>query len=265
MLLIRLITAAIVLPAMYFYIMRLPAGYLALLVGICAAWAQFEFYSMYRVRPALARIGVAVGALAIATVHLHGNISAVLILGAMAVMSTRLFGIKNPASSLSDVAPVITGIVYVPLMMSAFIPLRASGPEWIIFIMTAIWGSDAFAYFVGKGIGKRKLYPSISPNKTVAGAVGSFIGGVAGALLIKTLLIPALSNGDALISGFVVGGITIVGDLVESMFKRDAGVKDSGTLIPGHGGMLDKIDGALFAGPALYVALVALGVIIPAV
>ncbi len=264
MLAIRLITAAIVLPSMYFYIMRLPAGYLALLVGVVAAWAQLEFYKMYRVRPALGRIGVAVGALAIAAVQLHGNMAAVLVLGAMAVMSTRLFGVRNPASSLSDVAPVITGIVYIPLMMSAFIPLRAQGPEWIIYLMASIWGADAMAYFVGKSIGRRKLYPSISPNKTVAGAVGSFAGGVAGALVIKALLIPTLAARDAAVSGFVVGGVTIVGDLVESMFKRDAGVKDSGALIPGHGGMLDKIDGALFAGPVLYIALVALGVIIPA-
>jgi phosphatidate cytidylyltransferase len=105
---------------------------------------------------------------------------------------------------------------------------------------------------VGKGLGKRKLYREVSPNKTMAGAGGSLIGGMAGALILGTLLVPQLGIVPALFIGLTVGVISVIGDLVESMFKRDAGVKDSGTLIPGHGGILDKIDGSLFTGPILY-------------
>lgn len=259
----RLITAFIAMPALYFYIMHLSAGWLAVLVAIISAWSQIEFYSMYKVRSPFAHIGITIGLIIIAGMFYYGDVTTLLIISVLAVMTTRLFGIKDPASSLSDVAPVLTGIIYVPLLMGMMIPLRLAGPEWIIYLMTTIWGADAFAYFIGKGIGKRKLYPSMSPNKTVAGAVGSFIGGMTGAVVIKTLLIPTLSARDALITGAVVGGVTIVGDLVESMFKRDAGVKDSGSLIPGHGGMLDKIDGALFAAPALYWVLLLLGSINP--
>jgi phosphatidate cytidylyltransferase len=95
----------------------------------------------------------------------------------------------------------------------------------------------------------------VSPNKTVAGAGGSVIGGMVGALLLRMLIVPQLGLLPALFIGVMVGIISIIGDLVESMFKRDAGVKDSGAIIPGHGGILDKIDGALFAGPFLYCIL----------
>lgn len=257
----RLLTAAFAVPALYFYIMKLSPAFMTLLVILITLWSQYEFYAMYKVRPSFAWLGMVFGALVIATTHFQGNVAVAAMLGVLAIMSLRLFAIKRPEGSLLDVAPVITGLVYVPLLLSMFLPLRAAGPQWIIYMMASIWGADAFAYFIGKGMGKRKLYPSMSPNKTVAGAVGSFIGGASGALLVMWLLIPELSAINAVISGLVVGGVTIIGDLVESMFKRDAGVKDSGALIPGHGGMLDKVDGALFAGPALYWTLLALGVI----
>jgi phosphatidate cytidylyltransferase len=101
----------------------------------------------------------------------------------------------------------------------------------------------------------------VSPHKTVAGAAGSVIGGVLAVFILKAVLLPLLTVSSALIIGVIIGIISIIGDLVESMFKRDAGVKDSSTLIPGHGGILDKIDGALFAGPVLYWMLIILRII----
>jgi len=92
----------------------------------------------------------------------------------------------------------------------------------------------------------------MSPNKPVAGAVGSVAGGAVGALMLKVLIVPQFTLPLAAFIGCLIGIISIAGDLVESMFKRDAGVKDSGVIIPGHGGILDKIDGTLFAGPLLY-------------
>jgi phosphatidate cytidylyltransferase len=116
------------------------------------------------------------------------------------------------------------------------------------------------AYYIGKGIGKRKLYREVSPNKTVAGAAGSLIGGITGALILRALIVPQITASAALFIGATIGIISVIGDLIESMFKRDAGVKDSGIIIPGHGGILDKIDGSLFAGPVLYWVLTALGI-----
>ena len=143
-------------------------------------------------------------------------------------------------------------MLYIPGFLSSQTQIRNVGPEWIIFLYATVWASDSAAYYIGKGIGKKKLYQEMSPNKTVAGAVGSVAGGAAGASILKILIVPQLTLPSAAFIGCLIGTISIAGDLVESMFKRDAGVKDSGVLIPGHGGILDKIDGTLFAGPLLY-------------
>ena len=102
-------------------------------------------------------------------------------------------------------------------------------------------------------MGKNKLSPSISPNKTVEGAFGSVLGGILGTIVSKFIFsIPGLSLTAVILIGVTMGISAMIGDLIESMFKRDAGVKDSSALIPGHGGMLDKLDGMLVAGPVLY-------------
>ena len=109
------------------------------------------------------------------------------------------------------------------------------------------------AYYIGTYMGKHKLCPSISPKKTVEGAVGSILGGILGIVIAKFVFdIANMSFLCAVATGMVIGAAALTGDLVESMFKRDAGVKDSGNLIPGHGGMFDRIDGMLISGPVLY-------------
>jgi phosphatidate cytidylyltransferase len=128
-------------------------------------------------------------------------------------------------------------------------------------LYAAVWGSDSMALYVGKSIGRTKLYVAMSPNKTVEGAVGSFIGGLIGVLLIKFTILDSMPLSTAIILGLVVSLSTIIGDLVESMFKRDAGVKDSSSIVPGHGGFLDKIDSVTFAGPAFYWSCLLLNVI----
>lgn len=257
----RLLTAAVVLPLMYLYIMKLPAVYYAALMALAAGLAQWEFYSMYRVGGLLKAAGIALGALVIARIYASGYVPDVVVLSFLAVAVLRLFSKRAPASSLLEMAPVVVGLLYIPGLLGYQVDLRRAGPEWIIFLYGSIWCSDSLAYYVGKGIGKRKLYVEVSPNKTVEGAAGSVAGGVLSAMLIGRLLIPSLSTGAAALTGAVMGLTAIVGDLVESMFKRDAGAKDSGGLIPGHGGILDKIDGSVFAGPVLYWMLVALGII----
>src|SRR5258705_13461195 len=113
-------------------------------------------------------------------------------------------------------------------------------------------GSDTLAFFVGHALGRRKLAPRISPGKTIEGALGGLIGGVSGALLVRWLGLPGLPLAHAPLLGALVAGFGICGDLVESLLKRWAGGKDSGALLPGHGGMLDRIDSLLFGAPVLY-------------
>jgi phosphatidate cytidylyltransferase len=170
----------------------------------------------------------------------------------MLISSTRLFLVKDPSSSLRDISPAVTGFLYIPNLLLSQWYLRLQGYEWILFLYGCVWASDSLAYYIGKGVGRRKLYKEVSPNKTVAGAFGSIIGGILSALLLGKLMLNNIAILALIATGSAIGSVTIVGDLVESMFKRDAGVKDSGSFIPGHGGILDKIDGVLFAGPILY-------------
>jgi len=177
----------------------------------------------------------------------------------MIIFAIRLFGLRNPSSSLRDISFALLSLFYIPGLLAFQVLLRHNGPQWIIFLYGCVWISDSAAYYIGKSIGKRKLYLEISPNKTIAGAVGSLIGGSLSGWMLNMVLVHSMGAGESFVVGAIIGAVTIIGDLVESMFKRDAGVKDSSGLVPGHGGILDKIDGVLFAGPVLYLVSEILG------
>jgi phosphatidate cytidylyltransferase len=248
----RLITAAVFLPLFVLYIMKLPPIYFAVLAVLVSTVALVEFCSMYRTGSLLKFAGVVLGIAMVAVMYFTGEIAEVLIVSIIIVTAGRLFSKRKPDSSLTDMAPVIIGLLYIPGLLGYQIAIRKEGAELIIFLFAAVWGGDALAYYIGKGIGKRKLYESMSPKKTVAGAVASIVGGGLCAVIVRFVMVPYMSIEKAILAGATIGATTVVGDLVESMFKRDAGVKDSSSFIPGHGGVLDKIDGSLFAGPVFY-------------
>lgn len=127
-------------------------------------------------------------------------------------------------------------------------------PYIIIGFFIIIWISDSFAYLVGSTMGKTKLYQKISPNKTVEGAIGGFIAALIAAYFISRY-VSALSLINWIIMAVIIVVFGILGDLIESKFKREAGVKDSSKLIPGHGGFLDRLDSVIFATPFVYVYL----------
>jgi phosphatidate cytidylyltransferase len=257
----RLIVAAVFLPCLYLYIMYLPEGYFFFLLIIMSGIALSEFYHMYRVSGISKYACLFLGILIIGVSYMYQDrMQDMVAISVMILMVIRLFSRRDPVSSLADLSRPVIGLLYIPLLFSFQGQLRKFGPEWIIFLYASVWASDSMAYYVGKGIGKRKLYREVSPNKTVAGAVGSLIGGVTGVFILKALIVQQITSFAALFIGVVIGIISIIGDLIESMFKRDAGVKESGILIPGHGGILDKVDGALFAGPLLYWFLSAFGI-----
>lgn len=258
----RLIVAAIVLPLFYLYVAKLSPLFFLIFLLLAAVLGQTEFYTMYHTPKILSVLGIISGIVLLASAPaLVPALSPVsfttfypihFMLTFMLIAATRLFAVRNPSASLRDVAPALIGVLYVPHLLLAQWHLRLNGYEWILFLYGCVWASDSFAYYIGKSLGKRKLYPEVSPNKTVAGAFGSIGGGMLIGVLLGSLLLKDMSVPLTLFMGGAIGTVTIIGDLVESMFKRDAGVKDSGTLIPGHGGVLDKIDGVLFAGPVLY-------------
>lgn len=131
------------------------------------------------------------------------------------------------------------------------------GREATIFLLLVVWANDISSYYVGKRIGVRRLAPSVSPGKSVEGAVGGLIAsGIVGGLLSVWMNIPGIRALWMVPVAFAVGGLSQLGDLCESFVKRAAGEKDSSSLIPGHGGILDRIDGLLLAGPPFYYFLI---------
>lgn len=131
--------------------------------------------------------------------------------------------------------------------------LGAHGAGWILLTLAMIWMSDTGAYFAGRAFGKRKLAPKVSPNKTVEGAIGGLCGTLVGAFVFHFLMLDFLSIADVIVIAVVANFLGQTGDLCESLIKRSVGVKDSGTIIHGHGGMLDRVDAVLFAAPWVYV------------
>ncbi len=152
------------------------------------------------------------------------------------------------------------GLAYALASAIALAGLRGDnsmGLVTILFLFAVVWGTDIFAYFVGRSLGGPKLAPKISPNKTISGAVGGMIGGVTAAMLVAYWFLAVAGLGLVLLAA-CLSAISQVGDLFESAIKRHGGVKDSSHLIPGHGGVLDRVDALVAAAVALYIAGLAL-------
>ncbi len=149
------------------------------------------------------------------------------------------------------------GIFYVGISFTFLAMLKRDhpgdiGPHLIILVLASAWLSDTGGYFAGKALGRHKLYPAVSPNKTWEGSIGGLVAVALGAAAIKTFLLPAFSWVDIMLLAIPSAVIGQVGDLCESLLKRSMGVKDSGALLPGHGGILDRVDAVLFIAPYVY-------------
>ena len=156
---------------------------------------------------------------------------------------------------------MVFGIVYVGLLSSYLVLLRhlPDGGSWLVVLSAVTAGSDSGAYWCGSAFGKRKLCPAISPKKTVEGALGGLFSGMALATLFALLLFEQVDWLFVLVSAVLLTGVGILGDLAESVIKRGTGTKDSGRLLAGHGGVLDRVDSLLLAAPVLYYLLLFTG------
>jgi phosphatidate cytidylyltransferase len=162
---------------------------------------------------------------------------------------------KNLEDSLPSSAIAVLATTYVGMLGGSLIRLRNDFPEGsklVFFLLLVVWLGDSGAYYVGKTFGKHKLSPRISPKKTVEGLAGGIAASVITAVVIHLTFFKAFPLVHAIIAGVILSFAGVVGDLAESMWKRSAAVKDSGTLIPGHGGFLDRFDSILFTAPILY-------------
>jgi phosphatidate cytidylyltransferase len=163
-----------------------------------------------------------------------------------------LFRFGEMSTVVSRLGMTSFGIVYGTLITFVALIKRDLGGEWVIVTLMIAWFGDTGAYFAGRFLGKAKLYPAISPGKTWAGAFGGLAGSFLAAVLANLWFLQSLGWVRGTILTIVGGALGQTGDLVESMIKRSCGVKDSGKLLPGHGGMLDRIDAVIFIAPWVY-------------
>lgn len=156
--------------------------------------------------------------------------------------------------SFSDLTLSIFGILFFSLFLSYLPMLRDSyeGLQWFLLLMAVVWLGDTGAFFMGSKFGKTKLFPVISPKKTVEGSLGGVLFSLVTAALCKLIFFHSMDFVDCFVLGIIGGSFGQLGDLVESMIKRSVAVKDSGAVMPGHGGFFDRFDGIIFAAPFFY-------------
>lgn len=258
---VRLLTAAIVVPPLLGLLFAGPAwGFFALVV-VAAGVASAELFRMTHPVDAVAQgIGVVTTmAACAATYTFSADPRALLTL----IVGVTLIGLLTPLWRLGDMQTAalrtLAGVAapfYVGSLLATLAMLRRDGGDdggKLVFLsLTFAWLADTGGYFFGRFLGKRKLYEAVSPKKTRAGFVGALVGASAGALLASSWYLPRLPLLSGLGLALFAGAVGQLGDLVESLLKRSTGIKDSGGIVPGHGGMLDRIDALIVVSPIVY-------------
>ncbi len=233
----------------------------ALLAAAGAAVAAGELVLMFTTVGAGEVLGIAVaGAIPLmASFGESGDLlpgwSGLALAAATVVLLVTFLFRQEPLERIPRAVAVVTlSWLYCGLLVASLVGLRLRfGVGWVILAFVTTWANDTAAYFAGHAFGRHKLFERISPKKTWEGFAGGVAGSVVGALVTRWLLLPGeLTPGAAVIIGLGAAVLGPLGDLAESMIKRAAGVKDSSRIIPGHGGLLDRIDALLFVGPWIY-------------
>ncbi len=276
MLPLRVATAIVGVPIIIALIWWGGAGY-SVAVGVVLVAAVLEFYAAVAPAPAsptpaenplvaLARrplprllnqrplclLGAALVALLVAGAHNGGDWwTGALALGAVLPLLWLVAGGETQRAPGEWLATV-GGVLYVGWLGSYLIPLRQLDQDWVFLALFATFANDTGAYFVGLAVGRTPLAPRISPSKTVEGSLGGLLCGVAGVILLNYVLDLDVGAGSLVPLAVLVPLAAQLGDLAESLLKRGAGVKDAGVLVPGHGGVLDRLDSLLFVVPMVY-------------
>jgi phosphatidate cytidylyltransferase len=230
---------------------------LTLLLIAGGSIALLEFYRIcFPSRPnqLLIGAGLATSTLVLARGHLPLASTDLLILTALTFLFAALLTPTPIGRRLNDTMITAFGVCYVGFTLSTLASTRSlpAGELFVLFVALVTWAADTGAYYTGTLWGTHLLAPSVSPKKTVEGLAGGMALAVGAAFLGRAWFLPQLPLSDTLILGVLLTGAGLVGDLFESAIKRRVGVKDSGDILPGHGGMLDRIDSLLFTAPVFY-------------
>ena len=256
----RVLTALVLLPIVIGVIWFLPSQGTLVLAAIAGVLACFEFRDLAGALQIRIPVGICAAAVVFVCCAMWSSaavpfvlLAALIVTGAVAVAGGR----PSPGV-LADAAATMFAPIYIGLPLGALVAIRT---EWsgggrlpLLLLLAVIVVSDSAQYYTGRAFGKRPLSPAISPKKTIEGAVGGVVFGTAAFAAGGVYLFPA-PLWMLLLLGAAMSLLGIVGDLFESLLKRSAGVKDSSQLIPGHGGVLDRIDSWLFAAPVYYMFL----------
>jgi phosphatidate cytidylyltransferase len=237
-----------------------PVAFFALVV-VATALGLWEFFSLAEAWGAPVDRGVGlIGGLSL-TAGLYlarpGLVLAALALVVLVPLGRSILVEGSNGKALSGSSATCFGTVYVSALLGYSLLLRSLsyGRRAVLLLVAIVWCHDVLAYYCGRAWGKRPLAPSLSKGKTWEGTYCGLAGGLLGALLARLTFLPALSAGGVLVLGLAGGVAAELGDLAESMIKRSAKEKDSGWIVPGHGGILDRLDSLLFAAPIIYYGL----------
>jgi phosphatidate cytidylyltransferase len=258
----RWITALAALPLIILLILKGGAPLFALALVAVALIALWEYYRIVFTghTPAVPLYALlwsyAAGAAIVWMLPTHG-FKALVALLIVHLMGAALFSIFR--FSQAQDAPVVVlkqvfGILYIPVCLG-FLGLLyavAEGIHWVFLLLLVVAAGDTGAFYAGSYLGRHKLAPAVSPKKTIEGAIGGLVANLIACFVYSRLFLPSLSTAGGIIFALGVGAMGQAGDLFESEFKRVAGVKDSGALLPGHGGFLDRMDALIFAAPTAY-------------
>lgn len=257
---VRLITAGIAAPLLLLILFEAPPFAFASVVIAASLLGAREVLRMTHPDDRIAQwISVVQTGVVAAVISLAG---ADLRLVVAMLIGMPLLGMLMPLLRLGEISTAAMRVmaggavpIYVGGSLGVLGRLRAGsadGAGWVLLVLMLGWFGDTGGYFFGRFLGKTKLYEAVSPKKTRAGLVGAVVGALAGAVLASRWYLPRLVLPHAVALGLVSGLLGQAGDLTESLLKRSTGVKDSGTLLPGHGGILDRIDAVLVLGPVVY-------------
>jgi phosphatidate cytidylyltransferase len=264
----RILTAIVALPILLYTVWSPTPYFFVALIAVVVVLALAEFYSLASNVGAKPQgvLGYA-GSLLVVASFVYDEprlMIAVLIALAICSLAAGVFKPDEIKQSLASVSSTVFGVIYIAVLAGCLagvrmIPDTSMGSatvhlssKLITTFFAIVMMTDTGAYYTGRAIGRNKLAPKISPGKTIEGAIGGFAAAVASGPLCKLIFFHELPLAHALLLGAAIGIIGQSGDLAESMLKRSANVKDSGKLLPGHGGVLDRIDSILFCAPLLY-------------
>jgi phosphatidate cytidylyltransferase len=257
----RLATAAVAIPILLWLVFAAPFVVFRGVVLLFTLLALVEYFQMaFPTRPPLQRLGIVSGALVAfamagappeSALEFSAGLMAVVTIGLM----TCLIGANDPASAVNNLGHMVLGVLYAGAFLPHFVWLRVqsdvTGPAWVLFVLAVAMGGDSGGYFAGRFFGKHLLMPSVSPKKTIEGGIGAFAGNVLAGTIVKWLLLPGIGWREIVLLSLLAGALAQIGDLCESLLKRAFGAKDSGWLLPGHGGVLDRTDSLVF--PVVFV------------